>query len=100
MYINWPLIPGITVILDDYNNSRTETDNWPPYRDTSGDWPLAPEPWPDPPVRHGYINVPPLGGWICPKCEYVYAPNVSECAKCNRDTDDKKRLAKYEMEEL
>jgi hypothetical protein len=23
-------------------------------------------------------------GWICPKCDRVYAPHVSQCWECNR----------------
>jgi hypothetical protein len=30
-------------------------------------------------------------GWICPKCERVYAPFVSECLKCNQEVQSESK---------
>lgn len=30
------------------------------------------------------IKIPPLQGWICPKCDSVWSPTVPGCFTCNK----------------
>ena len=36
-------------------------------------------------------------GWICPKCEKVYSPNIKECWRCNKEITITKTEQKYSI---